>query len=105
MTRAELHIRPAEPTFDEDQLAGVVSFDRVADELQQIADHERDQRPRRRVLLVPNEKMDRQHERDRQADQMKRHVAGMQMAFAIILEEAAHGFVAVQNSGVIADES
>lgn len=88
MTRAEFDVGAAQPAFDQDQLACVVPFDRVADELQDVADDKRDQRPR--GWVAPNEKVNRQDERHRQADRMKSHVAGMQMAFAVVFEEASH---------------
>ena len=64
----------------------------MADELQQVANDKRDQCPRRRILVVPDEKMDRQDERDRQAQQMKELVAGMEMPFRVVLEESLHEF-------------
>ena len=88
MPRSEFNVRAAEPTFDEDQFAGVVPFDRMADELQQIADHKCDQRPPRRV--APNQKVNWQDERHRQSNEMDRQIARMQVALTIIFEEAAH---------------
>ena len=96
MTWAELDVLAAEPTLDEDQLASVVPFDGMTDELQRVSDHKGDRCPG--GWVAPNEKMDWQYKRDRQADQMERHVAGMQMAFAIVFQEASHGRVKVQNS-------
>ena len=88
MTRTEFDVRSAEPTLDEDQLAGIVPFDRMTDELQDIADHKCDQRPPGRV--APHQKVNWQDERYRQSDQMNGQIAGMEMAFTIIFEEAAH---------------
>ncbi len=90
MSWAKLDIGAAEPLLNEDQFARIVPFDRVADELQDIPDHERDQRPMGRVLVVPHQKMDRQHERHGESDDMKKAVAGVQMTFGIILQEAFH---------------
>ena len=90
MTRPEFDVRPAEPAFEEDQLARVVALDRMADELQDVADYKRDQRPLGRV--APNQKVDRQDECHRKCDQVDRQIARMQMAFTIVFEEAAHHF-------------
>ncbi len=92
MPGAELSVRSLEESLHKDQLASIVPFDRMADELQQVADDKRDQCPRRRILVVPDEKMDRQDERDRQAQQMKELVAGMEMPFRVVLEESLHEF-------------
>ena len=90
MPRAKFHIGAARPTLEQNQFAGIVAFDGMADELQNVANHKRDQRPRGIVLFVPDQKVDRQDKRHRQTDEMKELIAGMQMAFAVVFPEAAH---------------
>jgi hypothetical protein len=87
---AEFHIGAAQASLHQNQFAGIVAFDRVTDELQNVPDHKCDQRPRSWVLLVPDQKVDRQDERHRQTNQMKELIARMQMALTVIFPEAAH---------------
>ncbi len=96
MSWTKFDVSPTEPTLDEDKLSRIIAFDRVADELQGIAEYKCKQRPPSWVLFVPHQKVNWQDKRDRKSNQVDGQISGMQMTFTIIFEEAAHDLIAIE---------
>lgn len=91
MPRPKLDIANTQHSLQQNEFAGIVAFDHMTNDLQQIAKAKRIQRPDGGVRFSPHQKVDWQHKSDRQADPMHRAIGWVQVSFNVILPEPPHG--------------